>query len=250
MLGFVLHEGPSLIGSGDVVAIATLTSKNIKTGNMVQVWILPKHMDPLDALQASQNSGACGQCPLQGCFDDTLKRMVNRVCYVNVGQAPKQVYNSYAKGKYPRFQRQYHECLLKDREIRIGAYGDPAALPTHLVKYLAQVGSGWTGYSHQLFSIDQRRANALAKYLMVSCHTPAQHAEAKRRGWRSFVAIHPKQSIPADAVQCPNYTHGVLCADCQLCRGTSRPAKDIYVVAHGKVGLNLPIVQSLQGQEV
>jgi hypothetical protein len=250
LLGFILYEGPSLIGDGDIICVATLESSNIKTGNMVQVWILPKDQDPLDALHAGNNESACGSCPLQGTWNSDLGKMENRVCYVNIGQAPKAVCRSYRAGRYPIYDHGRHSVLFRSREIRIGAYGDPAALPTALVRYLAAIGNGWTGYSHQLFWIDQRRANALARYLMVSCHTPAQHAEARRRGWRSFVAVHPKQKRPENAIECPNYTHGVQCADCQLCQGTSKRAKDIYVIAHGKVGANLPIVQQLQGESL
>lgn len=246
-IGFVLYEGKSLIGSEEIVCIATLESKNGKTGNMVQVWIVPKDEDPLDAVQHGQNSGACGRCALQGKWDEQLQKMVGRVCYVNLGQAPKQIYRSYKAGKYSKYNRRIHEFLLVEREIRLGAYGDPAALPVPLVRYFATVGSGWTGYSHQLFWIDQRRANELAKYVMCSCHTKAQHAEARRRGWRSFVAIHEGQSAPEGAVECPYYTHEVQCIDCQLCQGTSKRAKDVYVISHGKVGANLPAVQQMQG---
>ena len=98
MRGFVLYEGRSLIGSGDVVAIATLESANDKTGDMIQVWILPADRDPLDAIHDNDNGHVCGRCPLQGTFDAIQGKMVNRVCYVNLGQAPKQVWRSYHVG--------------------------------------------------------------------------------------------------------------------------------------------------------
>jgi len=243
MLGFILYRGKSFIGNGNVVAIATLKSKNGKTGNMVQVWILPDNgLSPLEAVQANQNADACGTCALQGV--NIEGRTVGRVCYVNLGQAPAGVWKAYQKGLYPMYDRKVHGQFLKGRFIRIGSYGDPAALPVRLVRYLSKVGKGFTGYSHQLFWIKERRASTLASMLMASCHTPAMHKEAQRRGWRSFVTISEKQSPPANAVQCPNYTHGVTCLQCQLCQGTSKKAKDVYVIAHAKVGLNLPAVQA------
>ena len=248
--GFILYRGPSLIGTGTVTAIATLESSNIKTGNMIQVWILPDDRDPLAALQSNTNAAACGVCPLQGWFDKQRGKLVDRVCYVNVGQAPKQIYRSLKSGRYAEYDHAQHADYLRGREIRIGAYGDPAALPTSLVRYLSRIGSSWTGYSHQLFWIDQRRAKALSRVLMASCHTPAQHAEAKRRGWRSFVAIRPEQARPDGAVECPNYSHGVQCRDCRLCQGTSKRARDIYVIAHGAVGANLGAVQTAQGESL
>jgi hypothetical protein len=246
-IGFILYEGPSELGGGDIICIVTLKSSNRKTGNMAQVWILPKGVTPDKAVRKVMNFSACGTCALQGKWDKDKKQVVNRVCYVNLGQAPRSIYRSYKRGRYPVYDRQRDEVFLSKRDIRLGAYGDPAALPLNLVTYLATVGTGWTGYSHQLFWIDRSRADVLAKYVMVSCHTPAQHAESMRRGWRSFLVVPNGKMAPSNAVECPNYTHGVSCQKCQLCQGTSKRAKDIYVIAHAKVGSNLPKVQSLQG---
>ena len=45
--GFILYEGPSMLEpSKDIVVIATLTSANDKTGNMIQTWILVKDEEP------------------------------------------------------------------------------------------------------------------------------------------------------------------------------------------------------------
>ena len=49
--GFVLHEGESPFDGRLIVSIATLHSSNRKTGDMVQVWILPKDINPLDAVK-------------------------------------------------------------------------------------------------------------------------------------------------------------------------------------------------------
>lgn len=236
--GVVLYEGKSLLSDQRIVAIATFKSSNEKTGDMVQVWILPADLDPLQAIQTNDNSGACGRCALQGTADESGK-MHNRVCYVNVGQAPLGIWRAWQSGSYPQFDKRLDEWLLKDREIRIGAYGDPAALPVSLVRYLATVGRSWTGYSHQLLWIRRDRADALSELLMCSTHNKAQLAEARRRGYRSFHAIPAGAPAPADSVECPFYTANVQCRDCQLCQGTSKQAKDVYVIAHAKVGLNL-----------
>ena len=47
--GYVLHEGPSPFDGQPIVSIATLHSSNRKTGDMVQTWILPRDLHPLDA---------------------------------------------------------------------------------------------------------------------------------------------------------------------------------------------------------
>ena len=67
--GYILYEGPSLLGGGDVVCIAVLHSENEKTDDMVQVYIIPKDESPLDALKNGRNQQACGNCPLQGEYD-------------------------------------------------------------------------------------------------------------------------------------------------------------------------------------
>ena len=252
--GFIVYRGKSMLGGGDVVCIATLHSKNGKTGDMVQVWIIPEDIHPLDALHEDKNFAACGTCIMQGTPGKKGKKrkkgMDNRGCYVNVGQAPAAVFKGYKRGIYPEYRRDLHEHYLSGRYIRLGAYGDPAAMPVSLVKYLATIGRGHTGYSHQLFWIDQQDANELAKYLMVSCHNKAQHAEARRRGWRSFVVIAEGQDAPDNAVQCPYYTHEVQCIHCKLCQGTSKAVKDVYVLAHGKVGKNLPKLLAIHGEKL
>ena len=241
--GLILYRGESMIGGGDIVCVATLKTNNRKTGAMVQVWILPDSgLSPLRAVQSGENSAACGTCPLQGTYDGA--RIVNRVCYVNLGQAPDAVHRGLQRGIYPVFDTQSHAHLLRGRKIRLGAYGDPAALPDALLRYLVETSSGWTGYSHQLFWLAPERASYLASFLMVSCHNPAQHKETLRRGWRPFTAIRKDEAPPAESIECPAYTRGVSCDRCGLCRGTTSKARPVYVVAHGKVGLNLGDVQS------
>ena len=249
--GVILYRGPSLLDGSPIVCIATFETSNEKTGDMIQTWILPDNgLDPVEALKQNANFGACGNCPLQGWMDPDTGKMINRVCYVNVGQAPLGIWRSFQRGGYPKYDARKHRQWFVGRKVRIGAYGDPAAIPVPLVRWLADVSIAWTGYSHQLFWCDPRRAEALAKYLMVSCHTRAQSTEATRRGWRFFEAIREDQAPPEDAIECPHYSHGVQCADCLLCEGTDKRAKSIYVIAHAKVGRNLGAVQEMEAMAV
>jgi hypothetical protein len=248
-IGFVLYSGKSMLSEQRIVAIATLYSANAKTGNMVQLWILPAELSPLAALKQNDNAGVCGRCPLQGVFDSKLGRMVRRVCYVNVGQAPEAIWQAYQRGRYPIYNPRRHAALIDGRTVRLGAYGDPAALPIRILRDLVAMSSSHSGFSHQLFDIDRRRADLVAQYCMTSCETPAQHVEAVRRGWRPFTVIRPDEQPPADAIECPHYSHKVQCATCGLCGGTSRRAKPVYVIAHAKTGLNLGTVQDRLNQE-
>ena len=239
--GYVVYEGPSLLDGSPIVAIVTLGSSNEKTGQMHQLWILPACENPLEALQGGNNKGICGHCPWQGTFDGS--RMIDRVCYVNVGQAPMGIWKKWQRGGYPVFAAEVHRNTLVDQPIRLGAYGDPAALPLKLLRQLTNWSSSWTGYTHQAFWIRKDRAEAIAELCMVSCDNLAQYNEATRRGWRAFVVLTPKQSIPDGCVECPFYSHGVQCIDCNLCDGGNKTAKSVAVYAHAKTGLNLPIVQ-------
>lgn len=240
--GIILYDGPSLLDGSPILCIATFRTRNSKIGNMIQTWILPRDRNPLEAVQTNSNYGVCGNCPLQGKGTGLDRKTKNRICYVNLGQAPNSIFKSYQKGNYPRFDKRLHAQYLRSRKIRIGSYGDPAALPVPLVRYLAETSCGWTGYSHQLFWINRNRAESLAKYLMVSCHTPAMRVEAKRKGWRSF-SVTKDHEQANDALLCPHTSHRITCDQCGLCSGTSSGARDIYVLAHAKVGQNLHIVQ-------
>jgi hypothetical protein len=244
--GYIMFQGRSAISDQSVVAIATMHSQNDKTGNMVQLWILPSDLSPLAALKSNNNKGACGSCKLQGWFDG--KKMQNRVCYVNVGQAPEGIFKAFKRGKYPNYNPKIHAKKIKGRKIRLGAYGDPAALPCELLEHLVGLSAGHTGYSHQLFDIaktDRPLADRLAKMLMVSCDDNAQHNTATAYGWRTFTVKTPDGTTPADSIQCPFYSHNVQCEDCLLCSGSAKGARSIYVIAHAKTGLNLPKVQAI-----
>ena len=175
--------------------------------------------------------------------------MVDRVCYVNVGQAPQAVWQAYKRGRYPTYNPKRHANLIRGRRVRLGAYGDPAALPIRILRDLVSLSSGHSGYSHQLFAIDRRRADLVAQFCMASCETLTQHREAVRRGWCPFTVVRPDQQPPAGAVECPFYSHKVRRDSCLLCGGTSRRARPVYVIAHAKTGLNLGAVQDSLNKE-
>ena len=49
--GYVLQRGLSPFNGEPIVVIMTMKSKNRKTGNMIQVWILPENVSPMDAVK-------------------------------------------------------------------------------------------------------------------------------------------------------------------------------------------------------
>ena len=111
--GVVLYDGPSALDGKPIVVVATLNSANAKTGNMIQTWILRSDIKPLAALDTGEDYSICGNCPHR-----------KRTCYVNVGQAPSRVYDTYKAGKYPAFDATLHTGLFIGRKDRLGASGD------------------------------------------------------------------------------------------------------------------------------
>jgi len=109
---------------------------------MEQLWILSAELGPLEAIRQDANQGVCGTCPLQGEFDPTVGKMVGRVCYVNLGQAPLSIWNAFQRGTYPPCKQALHEPYLQSRDIRLGAYGDPAASLWIIWPPLARDGRG------------------------------------------------------------------------------------------------------------
>jgi hypothetical protein len=246
--GYIMYQGASALNGDPIISIATLHSANDKTGDMIQLWILPSDQSPLEALKTNNNGGACGSCKLQGWFDG--QKMQNRVCYVQVGQAPEAIFKAWKRGKYPIYDPKIHAKKIKGRKIRLGAYGDPAALDPALLEHLVnETGSiGHTGYSHQLFDIaktDRPLADRLAQLLMASCDDNAQHDIATSYGWRTFTVKTPDGDTPDGAIECPFYSHNVQCENCLLCCGSAKNARSIYAIAHAKTGLNLPKIQAL-----
>ena len=225
-----------------VVGILTFNSANTKTGPMVQLWILPANQTPLGAVQANDNHGACGSCPLQGRNIDG--KQVGRTCYVNLGQAPDGIWHAWKRGRYPAYGSPQDASLvrLKSRGLRLGAYGDPAALPIPLLRRLVKAAHHHTGYTHQIDTMPRRRADSIASICMVSVETAAQRDRMQARGYRTFHVVSSSDFAAATAgrdIGCPFYSHGVTCDQCRLCGGSDQRAASIVVVGHGTGGANL-----------
>lgn len=245
----VLWRGPSYLDGTPVVAVATIKTRNRKIGNMVQVWILPDlEATPLQALQQGKNSGACGDCPLQGRSEklpNGKTKLVGRVCYVNVGQGPNAIHRALKAGNYAGYDPAKHDKFFVGARVRLGAYGDPMAIPVGLCEHLVGRSRKHTGYTHQLFrlGLDPSIAQRFANILMVSAHNKAIDGEAKRRGWRRFTIVQKHEDAPEGSLHCPAYEIGITCAQCGLCNGAQSGAKSIYAVAHSMSGTNLHLHQ-------
>lgn len=226
--GYVLYEGPSQLDGFPIVMIGTgfaSASENRKTGWMVQTWILRRDIKPTEAVKNGDDRSVCGDCRFRG------EAGKGRSCYVNVGQAPNMVWAAYHRDAYPRL------CelrLLRRRAIRIGSYGDPAAVPTPVVAALAGAADGHTGYTHQWRTCDQR----LREWCMASADSEQDYLDAKDLGWRVF-RVRPlgaDDRFACEAV-CPASAEAgykIKCDECLACCGTSGGRRgDIVISVHG-----------------
>ena len=199
-------------------------SDNRKTGDMIQIWILCKDEDPVTAIKTGLDRLICGNCRHRGHEVDG-KHGVERTCYVNQGQAPLQIYNSWKAGNYPPFR---HWDLFTGRKVRFGAYGDPTWIPLSLALAIAGVSSGWTGYTHQWRKPSLQGWKTL---LMASVDSIAELIIARSMGWSTF-RVGSEASVGESL--CASEAVGTPCAVCLLCAGARGGLESVHIPPHGK----------------
>jgi hypothetical protein len=220
-LGYILYEGPSVLDGAPIVAIATgigRRSKNAKTGDMVQTWIIRSDMHPSEALSAKHDASVCGNCP--------HRQSTGGDCYVDVGKAPGAVYRAFKAGRYSRVAPQ----PFAGRLVRLGAYGDPAAVPSWVWASALIGARGWTGYTHQA-----RHANfdrRILQWCMVSADTERQARAYHMQGFRTFRVKRQGDPVLAGEVVCPSM-HGITCAECGMCNGQWNDKPNVCIDLHG-----------------
>mgnify|MGYP005994128615 CR=1 FL=1 len=233
---FVIYEGPSLIDGQPIVAIAQIGSTNRKTGDMVQTFILRSDVDPITASRTGADHAICGDCPHRGKAHDGDKgQAIGRTCYVTLAHAPLGKFKAYSKGRYPTAQG--HEAIKAigaGRMVRIGTYGDGAAVPSYIWDSLCEGAAGWTAYTHQ--SGVDGAATDPSRYMTSAESAPAAVA-AWERGERTFRVIADLADlIKGKEILCPASKEAgerVQCDKCKLCAGASIKAKSVAIVAHG-----------------
>jgi hypothetical protein len=214
--GFVIHEDESRV----IIATGfSKTSDNRKTGDMIQIWILCKAVDPVRAIKEGLDRLICGSCVHRG--DGTGS---GRSCYVNVGQAPLGIWRAWRAGKYPTLQ--FMDCFA-GRKVRFGAYGDPTHIPIGLALAIAGVSSGWTGYTHQWRKPSLQGWKTL---LMASVDSVAELVIARSMGWSTF---RVGSEASAGESLCASERVGTPCADCLLCAGSRGGLESVHIPAHG-----------------
>ena len=216
--GIEVYRGPSVLDGSPIIAILIFKSMNTKTGDMMQLHIMRSDLPPLEASKRKLDAAICGNCP--------HRHSSAAACYVNIGQGPTVVYKAWKAGKYPAYSAE-HDKRIASRKVRLGAYGDPAAVPYSVLKKLTDTALGFTGYTHQLKhkSFDSR----VLQFCQVSTDTEKQTKQAHAAGNGSFRIVTDKaQALPFER-ECLADSHGLECRDCMRCDGSS----NIFILVHG-----------------
>jgi hypothetical protein len=226
--GYVLYQGPSLFDGRDVVVIATTKSHNAKTADMVQTWILAADVAPNVAVRSGDDATVCGDCIFRA----------GHGCYVRVDNAPRSVWAAWQRGRYVDISGDLAAIAAVGAEltVRLGAYGDPVAVPDEIWTALVSRSRAHTGYTHA-WRVAPRAFRSL---VMASCDTESDKVRASLRGFRTFRVsdgtdaprLRGEMTCPASA----EAGHRRSCADCHACdgtRGEGLTQRDVTIQLHG-----------------
>ena len=236
--GFITFDGPSAINGAPIIAVLTLKSANEKTGNIPQLWILDATTPPQDAARSGLDVSVCG-----GCKHGPGAPAGKRSCYVTLHHGPRSVFDGYQRGIYTDATTDAGWAALAawmgrnvPRAIRLGAYGDPAAVPAYALQALVSLARAndatALGYTH-----DWRhpRAAHLKDTCMASVDNPTEATRARANGWRTFRVRTPDETNAPGEVTCPATTPtATTCKACRACDGlASSDRPNVSVAVHG-----------------
>jgi hypothetical protein len=219
-----------LDGITPLMVLLVPDSGNVKTGPMWQTYIIRSDVRPLDAIKARETQATCGTCPLQqaGCYSERTKGLISIGAFMT------------GKG-YPQIPLDAACAVISalGATLRIGAYGDPAAVPVEVWAALASAAQGrHTGYTHQWRTC----APELREYVMASCDSAEDADDAQAMGWRTFRirqvsseagVVEPTR---ANELVCPASQERDLttCDTCRMCDGLGKSAtrRNVAIIDH------------------
>lgn len=225
-LGFVLYRGPSLFDGREIVVVATGKSRNRKTADVLQTWILLVDGAPQDNVRSGDDASICGDCVFRS----------GNGCYVLVHNAPRSVHDAWSRGRYEDISGDLAAIARvgAGRVVRLGAYGDPVAVPEEIWQALVSQSSAHTGYSHAW----RAAPRAFRSLVMASCETEHDRVTASLRGYRTFRVSDDGRRAPGE-MTCPASKEAgarLSCSDCHACdgaRGQGLTTRDVAIRLHG-----------------
>lgn len=228
--GLLLYKGKSMFDGKPIIAVAVQLarkSKNEKTGNMVQTYILRSDVSPTNAVRLGEDASVCGECTHRGNGDGS-----GRTCYVTVFQGPLQVFHAYQRGMYPAATMAEIKQAGDGRVVRLGTYGDPAAVPAKVWNALISKSEAHTGYTQRW-----RTADDFKSICMASVATEQDALEARAAGWRTFRVATPDQKPKMKTEStCPASSEAgkiLTCVECKACNGANGRKGSIVIQPHG-----------------
>ena len=188
---------------------------------MIQIWILVRSVDPVQAIREGLDRLICGSCVHRGNGDGS-----GRSCYVNVGQAPLGIWRAWKAGAYLPLPS---VSVFSGRKVRFGAYGDPTWMPFSLALAIAGASSGHTGYTHQW---RKPSLQGWRQLLMASVDTTAELVIARSMGWSTF-RVTPDLDHHSFETLCASERNGTPCSICLGCPGARGGQRSVFIPAHG-----------------
>ena len=230
----VLWRGPSRLDGSPIQVVSSCSgrspSRNGKTGDVLQVSIMRRDVNPFTAWIQGLDGAVCPE----RCSHRSKSRGGDATCYVNKLKTKPAWLAASKREVTEESLTSFGSGAL----IRIGAEGDPSAVPLSVWCSLVSQSAGWYGYTAdwRVLGPDWQRL------FMASCVTPAEATQAMALGWRVFCssaaptddALYREQRLR----ECPAVSRGLDCVACAQCDGTKkgphRPS--IYIPLHGAVG--------------
>lgn len=185
----VIYDGPSRLTGERIFVIASARNGNRKIGRMLQFWILPA-ISPIVAVKSGRDAAVCGDCRLRGDGHGN-----GRICYVEYFRAVENIWQSQRRAdRTDRLDVERFAPRVAGLQLRIGAYGDPVAVPLEVWQPLLRVAGGWTAYTHQWRRDDV--TSGFHTWCMASVDSELEQLQATARGWRTFrVRLPPAPCI-------------------------------------------------------
>ena len=177
-------------------------SQNSKTGPMAQLWIY-------DATTAAPTEANCGTCELK-----TSKNAYGHSCYA-ARLRPMRTMLERCRNKQPNLWAAVASLRRNCMPLRLGAFGDPAAIPPEYTKALVSAARFSLGYTHDWFN---RRSEHLRGVCQASVESDADMRVAHLFAWKTF-RVGSGPDMFHSEVHCPGQLHKRTCLECQRCDG-------------------------------
>ena len=233
--GVILYEGSSMLDGKPIVVVALKNSDNRKTGDMIQTIIMRSDIDPITASRLGEDFSVCGDCIHRGIANPKKEKggAEKRSCYVMLLMV-LSVYKAYKRGLYAKLNADEISEWFRDELVRLGAYGDPMAVPSWLWDDVLKYAKNHTGYGHQF---GMKGADVRPDLCMISVDSEVQAKHQWTLGNRTFRVGHSiNDMVQGKEILCPASEEAgkrTTCDKCKLCSGNQIKAKSVFIPAHG-----------------